>query len=102
MVLPQNTAGLHTDCENVIGSCNDIDDTFMNDRLGLARILGVHRRTVQPSPPDSFQVHDVLAIDLGQRRVVLVEEVASALEPAIGGKRGQIIRQLRVKGGVAR
>src|SRR5437879_2245287 len=56
----------------------------MNDRLCLAGVLRVHARTIEPSSPDRFQAADVLAIDLCEGRVVLVEQVSSTLWPAIG------------------
>src|SRR5437867_1299081 len=97
LVIPESLARFHADRENVIGTSDDVNHSIVNNRLSFARVLRGQTRTLEASPPHTFQVRDALAIDLCQRRVVLIEQIASALQPAVSRRRGQVVGQFGIK-----
>ena len=97
LVFPESLARFHADGENVIGTRDDVNHSLVNNRLRFARVLRGQTRTLEASPPHTFQVRDVLAIDLCQRRVVLIEQIASTLQPAVSRRRGQVVGQFGIK-----
>ncbi len=95
-MLPKDLAGLDTHREDIVRARYDVDDSVMNDRLTFAGILRFRSGTIQMRSPNRLQVRHVFTIDLRQRRVVLVEQVASILKPANGGRRRQfLVRECR-------
>src|SRR5438093_2711293 len=87
LVFPESLARFHADRENVIGTSDDVHHSIVNNRLRFARVLRGQARTIEASAPHTFQVRDVLAIDLCKRRVILIEQITSALKPAVSRRR---------------
>ena len=86
LVRPQDLPDVHAQCEDVIGSGNEVDDAVMHDRLRLTGVLRTHARATQSCLPDPLEVRDVLSIDLPERRVPLVVQIPTVRPPPVARK----------------
>ena len=90
LVFPQHVAGVDVDRERIVVARHDVDDAVVHDRLRLIGAARPHAGAAERCAPHGAQVRDVVAVDLRQRRVALVGEVAAVREPARARQRRQI------------
>ena len=91
LIAPQRLTRLDADRKHIVCARDDVDDAVVDDRLGLAGILDAHARAIEPRPPDGLELRHVVAIDLRQRRVAAVVQVAAVGQPARGRKDRQVV-----------
>src|SRR5262249_480233 len=82
-VLPQDTARLGVQGEDVHGAGRDIHDAVAHHGCGFLRLLQIEARAVQACEPGAFEVLDVVRGDLGQRGVARVAPVATRHRPVL-------------------
>jgi hypothetical protein len=88
-VRPQRLAGREVEREHIAGTGLNVNDAVDDERLRLAGILRPNAGAFEPRAPHAFELRDVAAIDLGQRRVALVVPIAAVRRPADGWRRNE-------------
>ena len=87
LVAPEDAAGLHAEREHIVGAGDEVDHAVVDDRLRLARVLHGGPGSVEMRTPHALHVRDGVAIDLRERRIVLVEQVPAVLQPVAHRRR---------------
>ena len=90
LVFPEHVAGVDVDRERIVVAGDDVHDAFVDDRLRLIRAARPHAGAAERCAPHAAQVRDVVAVDLGQRRVALIGEVAAVREPTRARQRCEL------------
>ena len=91
MVAPQQIAGFDRHRKHVIGAGDDINDTFVHERLSLSRVLVGHTGPAQSCARNALQVGHVVTVDLVEGGVPLIVDVAAVGDPVAGGQRDELV-----------
>jgi len=81
--LPQGLASLRIQREHVIVTGDDIHDAVLHQRRRFGRILAAHPRPLQTGHPGALQLLHIVGINLFQRRITLVGQVAAIGDPVL-------------------
>ena len=73
--------------EQIARARRHVDDAVDDERLRLAGVLRADAGAFELRAPHAFEVRDVAAVDLGQRRIALVVPIAAVRRPADGRRR---------------
>ena len=82
-------AGVDRQREHVVGAGAHVSDAVVHERLRFARILRRDRRASKACPPNAFELAYIGRVDLVERRISLVVEIAAVRRPVIGRRRDQ-------------
>ncbi len=96
-VLPYERTGLAVEREHVVIAGGNVEDAVFDDRSAFKRILLAEARA-QVRHPGALEVLDVVAVDLGQRRIARVAPIAANREPVLAGwlaQLGSLLRKAR-------
>src|SRR5690606_323845 len=82
-IRPNEFPRVDIDGEDVVVARDDVDHAFVEEGLRLLRIARSESRAVEADSPDGLDLVDVVAIDLVQRRITLVVDIAAVRDPVL-------------------
>src|SRR5262249_35325986 len=92
-MLPYERTRLAVEREHVVIAGGDVEDAVFDDRSAFKRILLAEARA-QVRHPGAREILNVVAVDLGQRRIARVVPIAADGEPFLAGGLSQVWRLL--------
>src|SRR5262249_15717192 len=82
-VLPKNFPRLGIERKDIVIACNDVHDAIPDQRRCLERVFGTEPGTFETGHPGPFELLDVGGVDLLQRRIALIGQVAAICHPVL-------------------
>ena len=95
-VRPEDRARRDIEREEIAGAGRHVNDAVDDERLRLARILRTYAGALELRAPHAFEVRDIAAVDLCQRRVALVVPIAAVRRPTRGRRGNERVARARV------
>src|SRR6267143_1809771 len=95
-VLPEDLARLGVQREDIVVARDHVHDPVLDEGRGLERVLAADAGALQARHPGALELLDVAGVDLGQRRVALVGEVAAVGDPVLAHRAPEQLVDLRI------
>src|SRR5438876_9634800 len=95
-VLPEDLARFGVQREDVAVARDHVHDPVLDEGRGLERVLAADARALQARHPGALELLDVRGVDLSQRRIPLVGEVAAVRDPVLARRAPEQPVDLRI------
>src|SRR6516164_10880077 len=82
-MLPQDLTGLGIEREDIVVAGADVHDAVFDERGRLERVFTAKPGALEAGHPGSLELLDVGGVDLLQRRIALVGQIAEVGDPIL-------------------